>query len=348
MAVQIVVRHVHREAGAARKWLDRPLAFVYSYWTVHASHDPRPTVGLVGLGNMGTAIAERLLAAGFPLVVNNRTAEKAQALAALGAHVATTPEELVEQVDVVLTSLANDAAFEDVAGRVIAAARPGTVLVDMSTVSPDASARVASLAEVASVRYLRAPVSGNPSVVRAGNLTFIVSGARGTLDEIEAVLGAVGPTIHYVGEGEQARIVKLAINLMIAVLAQVMSEALVLGEASGVSRAALLDVMASSAAGAPFVKYKAEPLLRDDFSATFTTALMAKDIDLVLDAAREAGVELPLAREMKTHLCAAIDAGYADDDFIALFLHLRRASGLATAGLAPSRASEVPQQEVVQ
>ena len=106
--------------------------------------------------------------------------------------------------------------------------------------------------------------------------------------------------------------------------------------------------MGSSAAGAPFVKYKTEPLLRDDFSATFTTALMEKDIDLVLDAAGEAGVELPLAREMKTHLRAAIDAGYADDDFIALFLHLRSASGLAAAAAPPSRASELPEQEVVQ
>lgn len=304
-------------------------------------------MGLVGLGNMGTAIAERLLEAGYPLVVNNRTPEKTEALAALGADVATTLEELVEQVDVILTSLANDAAFENVVGRIVAAARPGTVLVDMSTVSPDASARIASRAELASVRYLRAPVSGNPTVVRAGNLSFIVSGARETLDEVEAVIGAIGPTIHHVGDGEQARTVKLAINLMIAVLAQVISEALVLGETAGVSRAALLDVMGSSAAGAPFVKYKTDALVRNDFSATFTTALMEKDIDLVLDAAREAGVELPLAREMKAHLRAAIDAGYADDDFIALFLHLRSASGLAPAVTPPSRVSELPPQEVV-
>ena len=248
----------------------------------------------------------------------------------------------------VLTSLADDKAFEEVAGRVIAAARPGTVLVDMSTVSPDASARVASLAEMASVRYLRAPVSGNPSVVRAGNLSFIVSGPRETLDDVKTVIEAIGPTIHHVGDGEQARTVKLAINLMIAVLAQVMSEALVLGETAGVSRAALLDVMGSSAAGAPFVKYKTEALLRNDFSATFTTELMEKDIDLVLDAARDAGVELPLATEMKTHLRAAIDAGYADDDFIVLLQHLRSASGLAPVVTPPSRVSELPQQEVVQ
>ena len=305
-------------------------------------------MGLIGLGNMGTAIGERLLDAGYPLVVNNRNREKADAFGVLGAAVAATPEDLVAQVDVVLTSLADDEAFEEVAGRVVAAASPGTVLVDMSTVSPDASARVASLAELASVRYLRAPVSGNPSVVRAGNLSFIVSGPRETLDDVKTVIEAIGPTIHHVGDEEQARTVKLAINLMIAVLAQVMSEALVLGETAGVSRAALLDVMGSSAAGAPFVKYKTEALLRNDFSATFTTELMEKDIDLVRDVARDAGVELPLATEMKTHLRAAIDAGYADDDFIVLLQHLRSASGLAPVITPPSRVSELPQQEVVQ
>jgi 3-hydroxyisobutyrate dehydrogenase-like beta-hydroxyacid dehydrogenase len=140
------------------------------------------------------------------------------------------------------------------------------------------------------------------------------------------VLSAIGPTIHHVGKGEQARVVKLAINLMVGGLAELMSEALVLGEASGVSRQALLEVMGSSAAGAPFVRYKTEPLLRDDFSATFTTALMEKDVDLVLEAAGEAGVELPLALELKSLLRATIEAGYADVDFMALLLRLRSAS----------------------
>jgi len=284
-------------------------------------------VGLIGLGNMGTAVAERLVGADYRLVVFNRTAQKADGLAAQGVEVAETPAELLEQTDVVVTSLANDDALEAVAVQVVPAARPGTVLVDLSTVSPAVSARVAALAEEASVEYLRAPVSGNPTVVRAGNLSFMVSGSRETLDRVEPVLLAIGPTIHYVGEAEQARIVKLAINLMIAGLAQLISEALVLGEAAGVSRQTLLEVMGSSAVGAPFVKYKTEPLLRDDYSATFTTALMEKDIDLVLDAAEEAGLELPVASEMKTLLRAAIDAGYADDDFMALYLNLRSASG---------------------
>ena len=283
-------------------------------------------MGSVGLGHMGTAVAERVLQAGFPLLVYNRTAAKAEAVAEQGATVAGSAADLAAQVDVVLTSLSDDEALESVAREVLPAARPHTVLVDMSTVSPAASARVAAEADAASVEYLRAPVSGNPSVVRAGNLSFIISGPPDTLERVEPVIRAIGPTVHHVGDGEQARIVKLAINLMIGGLGELMSEALVLGEAAGVARGDLLEVMGNSAAGAPFVKYKTEPLLRDDFSATFTTALMEKDIDLILDAADENGVDLPIARELKALLRAAGDAGYAGDDFMALFLYLQSAS----------------------
>jgi 3-hydroxyisobutyrate dehydrogenase-like beta-hydroxyacid dehydrogenase len=283
-------------------------------------------VGLIGLGHMGQAMAERLLDAGFPLLVYNRTAAKAAPLAERGATVVSSAAELAGQADVVVTSLADDDALEAVAGEVVTAARPGTVLVDASTVSPAASARVAAQAAAASVEYLRAPVSGNPSVVRSGNLTFIVSGDAAALDRAAPVIRAIGPTVHHIGTGEEARVVKLAINLMIAGIAELMSEALVLAEAAGVSRADVLEVMGSSAAGAPFVKYKTGPLLRDDFSATFTTALMEKDMELILDAADDNGVDLPLARELKGLLRAASEAGYADDDFIALFLFLRSAS----------------------
>lgn len=289
---------------------------------------PLRSVGLVGLGKMGEAIAERLVGAGYELLVHNRSREKAEPLAAAGAVVAGSAAELAAAVDVVLTSLSDDQALEVVAAEVAPAARPGTVLVDLSTVSPGASARVAALAGAASLRYLRAPVSGNPAVVRAGNLSFIVSGPREALDEVEPVLHAIGPTIHYVGEAEQARVVKLAVNLVIAGLAELMAEALVLGEASGVSRQALLETMGGSAAGAPFVKYKTEPLLRDDYSATFTTSMLEKDLGLVRAAAEAAGVRLPLAEEIAGLVGSAIEAGYGDVDFMALFPHLRDRQGV--------------------
>ena len=288
-----------------------------------SGRDPRSALGLIGLGNMGTAIAERLLAAGYELSVHNRSPEKAEPLRAGGATVCETARELAGAVDIVLTSLADDDALEGVAAEVASAAKPGTLLVDFSTVSPAASARVAAVAEGASLLYLRAPVSGNPSVVRAGNLTFITSGPPEALERAESTLLAIGRTIHDVGEGEQARVVKLAINLVIGGLAELMAEALVLSETSGVSRAALLETMGESAAGAPFVQYKTEPLLRDDYAATFTTRLMEKDIDLVLAEAASAGVLLPLGSELKKRLRAAVDAGSGDDDFMALFPDLR-------------------------
>jgi 3-hydroxyisobutyrate dehydrogenase-like beta-hydroxyacid dehydrogenase len=281
---------------------------------------------LIGLGNMGTAIAERLLAGGYELAVHNRSPAKAERLRGGGAKVCETAGGLAEVVDIVLTSLADDEALESVAAEIASAARPGTLLVDLSTVSPAASARVAALADEASLLYLRAPVSGNPSGVQAGHLTFIASGPREALARAEPTLLAIGRAIHDVGEGEQARVVKLAINLVIGGLAELMAEALVLSEASGVSRAALLETMGDSAAGAPFVKYKTEPLLRDDYSATFTTRLMEKDVDLVLEEAANAGVLLPLAAELKKRIRAAVDAGYGDDDFMALFLDLRNQS----------------------
>lgn len=293
-----------------------------------ASSDARVTVGAIGLGNMGAAFAERILAAGYPLVVYARNPDKAHALAARGAVVAESVRDLARRADVLVTSLPDDRAFEEIAEQVLADADRDAILVDTSTVSPEASARVAALAGAASVGYVRAPVSGNPTVVRAGNLSFMVSGPRDAFELAEPVIRAIGPTVYYLGEAEEARVVKLAINLMIAGIAELMSEALVLGEAAGVDRATLLEVMGGSAAGAPFVKYKTEPLLRDDYTATFTTALMEKDIDLVLAFASGAEVELPLAGAMKLLLRAAIDGGHADDDFMALFLQLRKDSGL--------------------
>ena len=283
---------------------------------------PRSAVGFIGLGNMGAAIAERLLEAGYQLSVYNRSPEKAEPLAAHGAVVAGSIAELAEHADVILTSLANDEALEDVGAQILDSARAGTVLIELSTVSATASARIAALADRAKIAYLRAPVSGNPAVVRAGNLAFIVSGPQETLGRVEPLLRAIGPTIHHVGDGEQARVVKLAINLMIGGLAELMSEALVLGEAAGVSRRDLLTVMGNSAVGAPFVKYKTEPLLRDDYSATFTTSLMEKDIDLALEVADEAGLALPMTRELKELLRNTIAAGYGDSDFMALYLTL--------------------------
>ncbi len=280
---------------------------------------------------MGAPIAERLLAAGYALTVYNRTPARAEPLAARGALVAATPAELLARGGTCLTVLADDAALEAIvlgSAGVLGGARAGSALVDLSTVSPGVSRRVAAAAEAASVRYLRAPVSGNPAVVRAGNLTIIVSGPREAFDEHEGLLRAIGPNLHHVGGAEEARVVKLALQIMIGGTAELMAEALTLGEACGVARAPLLEVMGASAVGSPFVRYKTEPLLADDFSATFTTAMMLKDVALVRELALTAGVPLPVTEELERLLLDANERGHRDRDFMALLLRLREDAGL--------------------
>jgi 3-hydroxyisobutyrate dehydrogenase len=285
-------------------------------------------VAVLGLGNMGEPIAERLLDAGFRLSVWNRSAGKAVPLVERGATELGSPADALREADVCLTVLADDAALESVVlgnDGLLAGARAGTTLVDMSTVSVAVSERVAKRTADTGVGYLRAPVSGNPTVVRSGNLTIMVSGPEDLAQRLDSLLRAIGPTVLYVGEEEQARVVKLVLQILIGGTAELIGEALVLGEAAGVERAKLLKAIGASAVGSPFVAYKTEPLLQNDYSATFTTNLMLKDVGLVLDLAAERQVELPFAEHLRTLLESAVEHGYGDQDFIALFRRLQEA-----------------------
>jgi 3-hydroxyisobutyrate dehydrogenase len=287
------------------------------------------SVAVVGLGKMGEPIAERILDAGFPLSVFNRTPARAEPLAARGATVLGSQAEALAAADVCVTSLADDDAVEAVllgGGGVLSGARAGTVLVEMSTVSPAASERVAEAAAAAGVDYLRAPVSGNPTAVRGGILTIVVSGPEAVAADLDPLLRAIGAKVLYVGEGERARVVKLVFQILVAGTAELLAEALVLGESAGVEREKLLEAIGASAVGSPFVAYKSPPLLRDDYSATFTTALMLKDVDLVLALAEEHGVSLPFARHVRMLLEATAESGRADEDFMALYPHLRQSA----------------------
>ncbi len=285
-------------------------------------------VAVLGLGNMGEPIAERILAAGFPLSVWNRTPEKAAPLVERGAGQLGSPREALQKADVCVTALADDAAFEDVIlgeHGVLAGARPGTSLVDMSTISVDASEHVAGRAAQAGVGYLRAPVSGSPVIVRGGTLTIMVSGSKDLAADLRPLLEAIGPTILYVGHEEAARVAKLVLQILIGGTAELLGEALVLGELGGVDREKLLETIGASVVGSRFVEYKTKPLLEEDYSATFTTNLMLKDIALVLGLASEQGVDLPFAERLSDLLEDAVARGHGDQDFIALFRRLQEA-----------------------
>jgi 3-hydroxyisobutyrate dehydrogenase-like beta-hydroxyacid dehydrogenase len=277
---------------------------------------------------MGEPIARRLLEAGHALCVWNRTASKAAGLGEAGADVLSAAGDACRSAEVLVTMVLDDAALLAVTGELFSAGAEGRVLVDMSTVSPAASRQVAEAAAAAGVGYLRAPVSGNPSVVVAGNLGIMVSGDEQVFARVEPLLRDIGPNVFYVGAGEEARVLKLALNLMIATTAQAIAEALVLGEAHGLDRATMLEVMGASAIGSPFVKYKTAALVADDYTATFTGHAMWKDLSMALAAAHESGASLPVTAAVQQLVQGCIGAGWGDEDLMMLLPRLRREAGL--------------------
>lgn len=287
-------------------------------------------VGIAGIGAMGAAIARRIEESKHELTVWNRSPGPCEEFAARGVAVADSPRELAEAAELVITMLADGGAVEAVAAALCEAPAtdPARVWVEMSTIDAPRSAELAGRAAGVGLAYLRAPVSGNPSVVAAGNLTIIASGEEETLERAKPVLAAIGPNLFHVGAGEQARTMKLALNLMIAATNQMLAEALALGEASGLERGKMLEVMSASAVGSPFLKYKAEALAADDYTTTFSVRLLAKDLDLIIAGANAEGVPLPAAAATRQSVQSAISAGLGELDLSAMLPLLRRDAGL--------------------
>ena len=288
-----------------------------------------PTVGWIGTGRMGYQLALRLLHAGYDVAVYNRTRAKAEPLAEHGAKVVDSPADLAGR-DIVFIMVAADKDLEAViagpGGVLTADVKPG-IVVDSSTVSTEASARVRARAEADGVQFLAAPVSGNPKVIGAGKLTVAASGPRAAFEAVEPLLASWGRGVTYVGEGEGARLVKIAHNVMLGVVIQSLAEITVLAERGGVSRAAFLDFLNESVLGSAFTRYKSPALVNLDFHPTFTTPLLRKDLQLGLSAGKELGVPMPLAAAADMLIAQAVGAGYTEDDFATLVLEQARRSG---------------------
>ncbi len=288
-------------------------------------------VGVIGLGAMGAAIARRLVENDeYELVVWNRSPAPAEEFAARGVAVAESPGELLEQVEACVSMLPNGAIVEQIGDELcaVAATDPPRTWIEMSTIDVAASERVAARAAAAGLDYLRAPVSGNPTVVAAGNLTIVASGPQDALERVRPLLGAIGPNLFHVGAAEQARVMKLVLNLMLADTNQMLAEALATGEASGLERAQMLEVISASAVGSPFVKYKSAPLVADDYTSTFSIAMLAKDLGLVVECASGAGVPVPGTEATQAVAAEAIEAGLGELDLSAVLPLLRQRAGL--------------------
>jgi 3-hydroxyisobutyrate dehydrogenase len=289
------------------------------------------TLGWVGTGRMGYALATRLLEAGCDVAVYNRTKAKAEPLADLGATVVDSPAALADR-DLVFTMVAGPEDFKAVVlgedGLLSGSDSAPSVIVDSSTVSPQASAEVRVETDARAVALLAAPVSGNPSVVDAGKLTVVVSGPNEAWEVARPYLELFGAGATYVGEGDVARLVKICHNLMLGVVAQSLAEITVLAEKGGVSRAAFLEFLNKSVMGSMFTRYKTPAIVNLDFTPTFTPALLYKDFHLGFEAAEAHGVPMPVAAAAQQVVQAMMGFGYEDVDFMALLELEARGSAL--------------------
>jgi len=277
-------------------------------------------LGFIGLGHLGSPIARRLLSAGFPMVVYNRDVSKTIELSALGAEVALDPGKLAGEVDVVLSCLVDGAVVEAVylgAGGVLGNVRPGTRIIEMSTVAPETSGKLYRAAREIGISPLDVAVSGSAPVAEAGTLTLLGGGDREDFEAAEAVFAAIAKQWFYMGPSGSGVAMKLVVNTLLGVGMQALAEAVALGGALGLPRDLLFETLAKTAVVSPVQVAKLESTKRDDYTPQFPIRLMHKDFGLALSAAGRAGISLPAA-EAAAAVNATETASGGEEDFSAV------------------------------
>jgi 2-hydroxy-3-oxopropionate reductase len=278
-------------------------------------------IGVIGLGIMGRPMARNLLQAGFSLTVHNRTPAKAAELEAEGATPAASPAEVASQAGLVITMLPGPAEVQTVMtgeDGVLAGARPGTLVVDTSTSSPALARELAERARPGGVQLLDAPVSGGPEGAQGGTLSIMVGGEPADVERARPVLEVLGATVVHVGGHGAGQVVKACNQIVVALIIQAVSEALVLGAKAGADPAAVLRVLSGGMAANRLLELRSAKLLEHDFRPGGRVRYHHKDLGIALATARELGVALP-ATALVDQLFAALEArGQGDQDHLAL------------------------------
>jgi 3-hydroxyisobutyrate dehydrogenase-like beta-hydroxyacid dehydrogenase len=285
-------------------------------------------IHFLGVGKMGLPMAGHLHAAGHRVTVSDPSPEREQLAAAQGLQVAAAADGLSASA-VVFSSLPHDAALLDVARQLVRSARRGSLWVDTSTVSQQASAEAAELCAAAGITAVRVTVSGNNKMAEAAQLTVMASGPRAAYEQVLPLLSVLGPNHFYLGQAEEARLMKLVVNLLIAQTSAMLSEGLTLGRLGGLSWEDMWQVLGASAVGSPILKAKSVQLSAGDFTPTFTVEQMIKDLDLILAAG--AAVKAPLAQVALTQqlMHTAVAQGDGQLDYAAIIRALERSAGLS-------------------
>ncbi|HSX92887.1 MAG TPA: NAD(P)-dependent oxidoreductase [Hydrogenophaga sp.] len=283
-------------------------------------------IHVIGVGKMGLPMARHLLAAGHTVTVEDPSAERLALAREAGLGVA----DGLAGAQVIVSSLPHDGALLAVSERVVANGVQGAAWVDTSTVSPEASARAAEACARAGVQSLRCTVSGNNHMAEAAQLTVMASGPKALHERLLPLLRCWGPTQFWLGEAEEARLMKLVVNLMIAQTSAMLAEALSLGQKGGLAWADMWQVIGASAVASPIVKAKSVQLSQRDYTPTFTVGQMNKDIDLILGEGARLRVPLTQTAATRQLMSAAQAQGDAALDYAAIIRVVQRAAGLPT------------------
>ena len=288
-------------------------------------------LGWIGLGRMGEAMAARLLGNDCDVSVWNRTAFKAEPLKAHGAKIVAAKPDLAT-CDIVFTMISTTADLKEVlfeAGGLLSGAARPKMVVDCSSISQEGSAEVRAELEKRGVAYLCAPVSGNAKVAKAGKLSVVASGPKASYDLVRPYLAMLGRSEMWLGEGELARVWKIAHNTMFGVIIQTFCEVAVLAEKAGIPRHVFLESINQSVLGSMYTKYKTPTLANLSFDkVTFTPKLLLKDMDLGMSAARAHGVTMPAAAATRESIAGLVGRGYDNVDFAVLLVELAKSAGL--------------------
>ncbi len=287
-------------------------------------------LGFIGLGAMGSRIAERLQRAGHSMTVFDRNAKRVEALAAKGAAAARTPAEVAARSEIVLSCVADDAAVEAVllgrAGALEQVPR-GTLFVDLSTVSPVTSRLVADAARAKDAAFVDAAMSGSTPQAEQGALVIFAGGEPDAVERARPILDTIAKTVFHIGQAGAGTTMKLVVNTLLGAGLQVLAEALALGEKAGMDRKRLAEVLGETAVISPAQRGKLANAVANEFPSTFPVRLMYKDFNLILAHAAALAVPMPTAA-VAAQLCAAQDARGPDEDFSATIRLMRQLAGM--------------------
>ncbi|QPA31291.1 NAD(P)-dependent oxidoreductase [Thermaerobacillus caldiproteolyticus] len=282
-------------------------------------------IGFIGLGIMGSRMAENLLDKGYELIVYNRTKEKATRLLEKGATWAGSPKDVAHQAKIVFTMLTHPNAVEVIAlgeDGFLHTLSKGAIWIDCSTVHPSFTRAMAKEAEQRGIRFLDAPVSGSKIPAEKGELIFFVGGKQEDVEEVRPLLNAMGKAIYHLGANGTGTAMKLVVNLLLAESMAAFAEAVTLGEALGLNKETVVNTLLNNPSAAPFLQGKKEKIIRNDFATEFPLEHMQKDLQLISQAAYENNVSLPLVNAAKELYGLAKQYGFHQKDFSAIYQFL--------------------------